>query len=243
MTSDEGSQILSCLQCLRFWFVEIHVDSILVPHGQHYLSTPYSIFLPAPGSAPLCPASTLQNASRFLYLFCSPSSIYNSLLHSCQWHRSAPAGERAPKQIWIQTPLRTPPAALSHSGCCSPVPCITCVQSYLCHTAPVSNKHPQQPGAWAAHQLLGSTAQGTPHNVTLGAGSGDTPQCHTGSWHTQVIQGLCWSVVLCCTLGYMDGFSPRSGNLPWQLPLPLCVLLVRDWHLLKAVSALWLADI
>lgn len=123
---------------------EILVDPFLVPHGQHYISTPYSVFLPAPVSPPLSHQHSPKHPQipvffllAFIHIPLTPPLLPVTPFSSC-WSKSS-------WQVWVQTPLWMPLAALSHSGCFSPVSCITCVQSHLCHTAPLSNEHPQQP--------------------------------------------------------------------------------------------------
>lgn len=140
---------------------EILVDPFLVPHRQHYLSTPCSIFLPAPGSAPLCHARTLQNTPRFLIC-----SVY---LHPYTTHSSTLASDTIQLLLEQQLPadLDTNSFDNAHSSTqplrlFSPVSCITCVQSHLCHTAPVSSEQPVE------HWQCISTAEGTPHGVCLG---------------------------------------------------------------------------
>lgn len=234
MTSDEGSQILSCLQCLSFSFASPMQRSLWILSWSLVDSITSAHYTPSP---------CLPQAQH-LSVTPAPSNTPPDSCFCCHLHPYmtppllpvTPFSRSEYKHLWECPQQHSATQAVVYLCPASPVCSHTFVTLNCLKWTPSAAS-----GTPAAHQHIWHTAQGTPHGVRLGSGSGDTSwcqtgswvrghpkvwlgagledtqRCQTGSWHAEVTQVLCWSVVLWCTLSYMD-FSAKSGNLPW----PVC---------------------
>lgn len=136
----------------------------LVPHGQHYTSTPYS-HLPAchrfttpllfhplswqqPHKHPQTPVFVLFT---FIHILLTPPPLL-----------VPPPQQVVPQQIQIHASPKTPTAALSHSRCSLPVSCLQlCTVTATSDCTHLKRTPPAASGAPVAHCPFGSAAQET----------------------------------------------------------------------------------